>query len=375
MRIWRGTTIQHVTKEMGQVAFLRVVLKAGASDGNVMFTMPRHFPTMAGVMAHKEAIIPVLVEDCTNASTTLLNGDIQTDLSCVTDGSDTVTSSALFGPELVGYKVTGTGVPAGTTVLEVVSDSEITVSEDIPAADPNLLTFAGPGAFYEELVGKEAVGTGITAGTFVDSVTDENTLTLSQAGPGGVLDVTFRTKLDRQWKSYVTEASETASLTCDIAPTEVSIVGASDGTTTITSDDGEFTPDMVGWYVAGTDVDAGTTIVQVYSGFSALVSAAVDANDPNTFTVTAPGRVLVATTAIPAECEGWAVTGTGVPATTYVEQAIDETSFRVTKDVDPGTGISITLTEPTRHKIVVEAMPYDVVALLIVLDEEAVGTS
>lgn len=49
-------------------------------------------------------------------------------ISCATNGTTTVTSSALFGSVTVGMSVTGTGIPADTHVSAKASSSSITIT-------------------------------------------------------------------------------------------------------------------------------------------------------------------------------------------------------------------------------------------------------
>lgn len=53
---------------------------------------------------------------------------VGSDISCTTNGTTTVTSSAAFGPVSVGALITGSGIPANTYVTAVASTSSITIS-------------------------------------------------------------------------------------------------------------------------------------------------------------------------------------------------------------------------------------------------------
>lgn len=65
--------------------------------------------------------------------------------SSITQSSRTITSAALFGNVLVGYSVSGTGIPANTTVTAKASDSSLTLSNAASATDATAsLTFTSP---------------------------------------------------------------------------------------------------------------------------------------------------------------------------------------------------------------------------------------
>jgi len=62
-------------------------------------------------------------------------------VTATTIGSQTVTSSALFGSVVVGQKVHGIGIPFGTTVTAVASTSSITISKPATATGTPTLQF------------------------------------------------------------------------------------------------------------------------------------------------------------------------------------------------------------------------------------------
>lgn len=52
-----------------------------------------------------------------------------TNISCTTNGTTTLTSSAAFGNVFIGMAISGTGIPAGTTVADIASLSSLTLSQ------------------------------------------------------------------------------------------------------------------------------------------------------------------------------------------------------------------------------------------------------
>lgn len=76
-----------------------------------------------------------------NATTTTAAS--QNITSSITTGSPTVTTAASFATVFIGYLVTGTGIPAGTTVIAKASNTSLTLSNNATATNASAaLTFA-----------------------------------------------------------------------------------------------------------------------------------------------------------------------------------------------------------------------------------------
>lgn len=88
-------------------------------------------------------MMPALVSGfiCDKLST-VTYGPATLAISCTANGTTTLTSAALFGPVRIGMTVTGTGVPASTTVTTVTDTSTIVVSNAVTAGtEPTSRTF------------------------------------------------------------------------------------------------------------------------------------------------------------------------------------------------------------------------------------------
>ena len=82
-------------------------------------------------------------------STTNIRNFGGTVLSCVKNGTTTVTSSALFASVFPGMLVTGPGITAGTTVAAVASASSLTLSAAAGDSNTNTLTFSYPRSHWK----------------------------------------------------------------------------------------------------------------------------------------------------------------------------------------------------------------------------------
>jgi parallel beta-helix repeat protein len=160
-------------------------------------------------------------------------------------------ASAAFNQADVGGTVTGTGIPAGTTIL-TVNGSTIATLNNQPTATSSTatITFSGTknlllasgGPFTSADVGMPITGTAIPAGTTV----------VSQTGTAAVLSNSPTAQGTNPW----------------------SISG-----TTVQSETAQFTAGDVGAAISGTGIPAGTKITAVASdGDSATMSAAATAD-------------------------------------------------------------------------------------------------
>jgi hypothetical protein len=114
---------------------------------------------------------------CTTNGTTALSSSAAfgTDIASVvvTSGSPYITKSSAFGSIVEGQTVVGTGIPAGTVVRRVIDSSTVELNKNATAGGTVTVTFSDlhPGTFI--------AGTGITVGTFIASITSASALTMS----------------------------------------------------------------------------------------------------------------------------------------------------------------------------------------------------
>ena len=202
----------------------------------------------------------------------------------VTAGSQniTITSPTITG-YVVGQPISGTGIPAGTTVTgsgnaNIVSGILSSGSKTISSVSSTTGLIAGQPI-------TAAAGTGIPSGATISSFT-ANTITLSAAA-------TINTT--NTFTGIVTSGS--ASITG-----VSSISGLASGQT-----------------ITGTGIASGTTISSA-TGTTVVMSKAATANSTTTITglVTSGSTSLTGVSSISAVINGQAITGTGIPAGTTV---------------------------------------------------------
>jgi len=88
-------------------------------------------------------------------------------------GNTVITSAALFGSVAVGQSVWGTGIPIGTYVRRVIDTSNIEITLNITASGATTITISDfhPGTYI--------TGANITTGTYIISITNASSLTMS----------------------------------------------------------------------------------------------------------------------------------------------------------------------------------------------------
>lgn len=120
-----------------------------------------------------------------------------TSVSCTTNGTTALTSSAAFGTDIasvaltvgsmilvkagafaaitVGQTVVGTGIPSGSLVRRVIDNDNVEINKPVTSTGTVTVTFSDfhPGTFIS--------GTGITTGTYISSITSASALTMSAA--------------------------------------------------------------------------------------------------------------------------------------------------------------------------------------------------
>jgi len=116
---------------------------------------------------------------CTTNGTTALTSSAAfgTDITLVTVTLDSpiITKASAFGAVVAGQTVVGTGIPAGTFVNKVIDTSTVELTKNATVTGTPTVTFSDlhPGTFI--------AGTGITAGTSIASITSASALTMSLA--------------------------------------------------------------------------------------------------------------------------------------------------------------------------------------------------
>lgn len=87
-------------------------------------------------------------------------------ISCTTNGTTTLTSSAAFLPHQVGKKITGTGIPADTYVVKYNSSSSLTLSQAASDSSTTNRNFTDLGTWcfgqYDSTNGLTFIDTGVT---------------------------------------------------------------------------------------------------------------------------------------------------------------------------------------------------------------------
>lgn len=112
----------------------------------------------------------------TNATTALTStAAFGTDIATVTvtTGSNIISKASAFGAVVQGMTVVGTGIPAGTIVSRVIDTSTIKMNKNATSTGTPTVTFSNlhPGTFIS--------GSGITTGTTISSITSASALTMS----------------------------------------------------------------------------------------------------------------------------------------------------------------------------------------------------
>ena len=125
--------------------------------------------------------------------------------SNITTGSKVITMGSTVGIQ-PGMTLTGTGIPAGTTVLSVDSLTQITLSQDATATNTNqtvsggsfvsgVTTSGSPTITMNSTVGlapgMTLTGTGIPTGTYIVSVDSPTQVTLSQNATAAGTNISF----------------------------------------------------------------------------------------------------------------------------------------------------------------------------------------
>ena len=224
------------------------------------------------------------VESSATASTTATTGN-------TTSGSNALTLGTGNGNVVVGMFVSGTGIPAGTTITTVTDNKNFVMSQNATATGSSLsLSFAiasvtaGSNALYLSIgnssivAGMLVTGTGIPAGTTITTVTNNQNFVMSQNATG---------------TQIITPSFTTAS----------TIAGFTSGSSTITLNAANSLL-VFGMSVYGSGITQGTTITSITGttiGISLPTTAAATATGitfgyvviPNLYinhAVTAPGN-------------------------------------------------------------------------------------
>lgn len=193
----------------------------------------------------------------------------------VTNTTTTITSAtANFKGLHIGLMVTGTNIPAGTTISAVTNATTATLSQAATASSSGgtltihdgrkvtdmastnaSATITSVNANFSSLdMGSKVVGTNIPNGTYILSITDEKTAVLS-ANATGTGSSQFLFIQDNKAARYVEEDMVTTALS-----------------QTITSATAAFTSGDIGKQVVGTNVPANTYITNVTSATTATLS-------------------------------------------------------------------------------------------------------
>jgi len=117
--------------------------------------------------------------------------------STTTNSSATLTTSGGgFSPARIGSVVTGTGIPVGTTVTWIASDNNSLLMSQAATGSSSITATFAAGALIDVRVGSAITGTGIPASTTVISVAADGTsLVMSQAATASAA-VTVTTTTD-----------------------------------------------------------------------------------------------------------------------------------------------------------------------------------
>jgi len=106
------------------------------------------------------------------------------------------TSGGGFSPARIGSVVTGTGIPVGTTVTWIASDNNSLLMSQAATGSSSITATFAAGALIDVRVGSAITGTGIPASTTVISVAADGTsLVMSQAATASAA-VTVTTTTD-----------------------------------------------------------------------------------------------------------------------------------------------------------------------------------
>jgi hypothetical protein len=270
----------------------------------------------------------------------------------VSAGSAEVHSlSTSAGRFKVGRQVVGSGIPSGTTIVELtrgINQTFMRLSNNATVGGPVELSSPGPG---EVTVGSTVVGRGIPNGTTVVAV-GPGTLTLSANATISGSDVRLYTG---EASPYETGGSATGNTSS--GSNVVTSVASAVGTGTISAgsvfikevstSSGGF---RVGQSIKGSGIPAGTTVSAVFLGGAELrVSNSA----------TASGSVSL--TAQDPFAPGQAISGVGVPPGTTIEAVASGSLTLSAAATQSGSGVSLAA-----------ALPYDATASAVQASLEAV---
>lgn len=380
VKIPKGTLVRERSAWNSQNTFLHVVAKCATDEGVAWIRLPRkQTQPPYGAMAMKMAVTPLTAENCLVASTLVIWGT-ETVTDITSDGTDTITCDGGFTADMVGAEIQGDPILTTTTIVEVLDEDTAVCDEDVPDNssvpwDGSIYKIGGP--FTDDHIGMHITGTGIDTNTYVESRTSAERIVLDKTVvTPGLTDVDLVTEIDHCYLTWSPETSQTeVDVDCTTGPVEVAIVGASDGTSQITSDDDEFTVEMNQKPVTGTDVPADSKLHILASKYAVVTDGnnpvLVPANDPNTFTVTLEDCKVTCSGEAPnvfGDLEGWEVTGDGVDSGTYVVRVLNSTELYTNKPIDVGTP-TLTFIEPVTYVLTVNCGRNARVSVLIPLDE------
>jgi len=219
----------------------------------------------------------------------------------VTSGSATVGNVSSLSGVLVGQPITGTGIPAGTTIT-AASGTTITLSANATAsstAKPTGVLTSGSAIITSVsslsglINGQPITGTGIAAGTTIVS-TSGTTITMSA------------------------NATSNSALTTTYTFTAFTVAGSPTVTPT-----GSINGLVVGQAVTGPGIPAGTKIVTLDSSGTVTLSANATVTSTATPTgiTTSGSQTITGVSSIAGLVVGQVITGPGIPASTVINAA------------------------------------------------------
>ncbi|MEI7861694.1 MAG: hypothetical protein WCJ21_03655, partial [Planctomycetota bacterium] len=295
-------------------------------------------PAAATILAIDSAA-KTLTLSANATATTAITGNTTITSAVVTNLPST---STLAG----GMVVTGTGIPAGTTIKSVDSVSQITLTAPASATSTGVLLSFSSGntgtttlnsqvvtnvtSTTELKIGMLVTGTGIPAGTTIQKIDSPSRITLSaQATATGTgialvfsaLSITGNVTIT---SPVVTNLTSTSAL----AP---------------------------GMFVSGFGIAAGSTIKSVDSATQITLSAPATATGtgstltftvgPITGTTQSSSAVVINLTSTSALAPGMFVSGTGIPAGTTIKSVDSVTQITLSAPATaPGIGVALTFT-------------------------------
>ena len=312
-----GTTISAINSS-SQITLSQNATAGGSSSLTFSSPVVTGLSSTAGLLVGESVTgtgIPAgTTVSAINSSTqiTLSNNATTSGSSSLTFSSPVVTGLSSTANLLVGESVTGTGIPAGTTISAINSSSQITLSANATAGGSSTLSFSSPvvtglSSTANLLVGESVTGTGIPAGTTISAINSSTQITLSQsATTNGSSTLSFTSPV-------VTGLSSTANL-------------------------------LVGEPVTGTGIPAGTTISAINSSTQVTLSQSATTNGSSTLTFTSPVVTGLSSTAN--LFVGESVTGTGIPAGTTISAINSSTQITLSQSATTNGSSSLTFSSP-----------------------------